>query len=253
MKQNIIDIAYLVSAIMFIYGLKRLQSPATARKGNQLAAVGMFVAVAATLFVQQILTPAQMLIGVVVGGGFGAILAKRVEMTGMPELVAAFNGFGGAASALVAGAEIARFLAPNAADLMGGAVMGGIDAITISLSILIGMVTFTGSFVAFGKLSGRISGNPVIFPGLRVITILFMLGAIASMVYMETGAGDFSVAGFVSDPVVQAALAIAVIGAVLGILLVIPIGGADMPVVVALLNSYSGLAAAATGFVLDNT
>jgi len=238
---------------MFIYGLKRLQSPATARKGNQLAAMGMFVAVAATLFVQEILTPAQALIGVVVGGGFGAILAKRVEMTGMPELVAAFNGFGGVASALVAGAEIARFMAPNAANLMGGAVMGGIDAVTISLSILIGMVTFTGSFVAFGKLSGRISGNPVIFPGLRVITILFMLGAIASIVYMEMGSGNFAAADFVSDPVVQAALAIAAIGAILGILLVIPIGGADMPVVVALLNSYSGLAAAATGFVLDNT
>lgn len=253
MKQNLIDIAYLVSAIMFIYGLKRLQSPSTARKGNQLAAMGMFVAVAATLFVQDILTPAQMLIGVVVGGGFGAFLARRVEMTGMPELVAAFNGFGGAASALVAGAEVARFMAPNAADLMGGAVLGGVDAITISLSILIGMVTFTGSFVAFGKLSGRISGNPIIFPGLRVITILFMLGAIGSIVWMEMGAGDFSAAGFVADPVVQAALAIAVIGAILGILLVVPIGGADMPVVVALLNSYSGLAAAATGFVLNNT
>jgi len=253
MKQNLIDIAYLVSAIMFIYGLKRLQSPSTARKGNQLAALGMFVAVVATLFVQQILTPAQMIIGVVVGGGFGAILAKRVEMTGMPELVAAFNGFGGIASALVAGAEVARFMAPNAADLMGGSVLGGVDAITISLSILIGMVTFTGSFVAFGKLSGRISGNPIIFPGLRVITILFMLGAIASIVLMEMGAGDFAAAGFDTAPVMEAALAIAVIGAVLGILLVIPIGGADMPVVVALLNSYSGLAAAATGFVLNNT
>ena len=253
MKQNLIDIAYLVSAIMFIYGLKRLQSPATARKGNQLAAMGMLVAVVATLFVQSILTPAQMLIGVVVGGGIGALLAKRVEMTGMPELVAAFNGFGGIASALVAGAEVARFMAPNAADLMGGAVMGGVDAITISLSVLIGMVTFTGSFVAFGKLSGKVSGNPISFPGMRILTILFMVGAIGSNVWMEMHTGDFSVAGFASEPVVQAIAAIAIIGAFLGILLVIPIGGADMPVVVALLNSYSGLAAAATGFVLDNT
>lgn len=253
MKQNIIDIAYLVSAIMFIYGLKRLQSPSTARGGNQLAAFGMFVAVVATLFVQDILTPAQMLVGVVTGGAFGAFLARRVEMTGMPELVAAFNGFGGAASALVAGAEIARFMAPNAADLMGGAYLGGIDAVTISLSILIGMITFTGSFVAFGKLSGRISGNPIVFPGLRLATILLGLGAVAAILWMVMNAGDVSAASFSADPVVQAALAIGLIGAVLGILLVIPIGGADMPVVVALLNSYSGLAAAATGFVLDNT
>ncbi len=253
MKTNIIDIAYLVSAIMFIYGLKRLQSPATARKGNQLAAMGMFVAVVATLFVQSILTIEVMIIGLVVGGGFGAFLAKRVEMTGMPELVAAFNGFGGIASALVAGAEIARFMAPNAADLMGGAFMGSIDAITISLSILIGTITFTGSFVAFGKLSGRISGNPVSFPGMRFFSILFVLGAIAGMVWMGMNSGDFAAADFVNEPIVQAALGIAIVGCVLGVLLVIPIGGADMPVVVALLNSYSGLAAAATGFVLDNT
>ncbi|MGA1495691.1 MAG: NAD(P)(+) transhydrogenase (Re/Si-specific) subunit beta, partial [Rhodothermales bacterium] len=120
MKQNLIDIAYLVSAILFIYGLKRLQSPSTARGGNRLAALGMFVAVVATLFVQNLLTPVQMLAGLVAGAAFGTLLARRVEMTGMPELVAAFNGFGGAASALVAGAEVARFLATNAPELMGG-------------------------------------------------------------------------------------------------------------------------------------
>jgi len=253
MKQNIIDIAYLVSAIMFIYGLKRLQSPATARKGNQLAALGMFVAVVATLFIQEILTPAQMIIGIVLGGTVGAYLARTVEMTGMPELVAAFNGFGGIASALVAGAEIARFMAPNAAELMGGSMLAGVDAVTISLSILIGTVTFTGSFVAFGKLSGRISGNPISFPGMRLLTILFVVGALTGLVWMVMHSGDFSVAGFETDPIVQAAVGIAIAGAILGILLVIPIGGADMPVVVALLNSYSGLAAAATGFVLNNT
>jgi NAD(P) transhydrogenase subunit beta len=249
MKQNIIDIAYLVSGIMFIYGLKRLQSPATARKGNQLAAIGMLVAIVATLFLQELLTPVHMLIGIVIGAGIGAMLAKRVEMTGMPELVAAFNGFGGIASALVAGAEIARFMAHNAADT-GDSVLTAVSAVTVSLSILIGMITFTGSFVAFGKLSERISGNPMSFLGMRFITIAFLLTAIGATIWMSMESGAFPE---VSDPVVYGAIAIAVAGAFLGILLVIPIGGADMPVVVALLNSYSGLAAAATGFVLNNT
>jgi len=249
MKHNIIDIAYLVSGIMFIYGLKRLQSPATARKGNQLAAIGMLVAIVATLFLQELLTPVQMLMGVVIGAGIGTLLAKRVEMTGMPELVAAFNGFGGVASALVAGAEIARFLAHNAADT-GDSVLTAVSAVTISLSILIGMITFTGSFVAFGKLSERISGNPISFLGMRFITVAFLLLSISAMIWMAMESGSFPA---VSDPVVYGAIAIAVAGAFLGILLVIPIGGADMPVVVALLNSYSGLAAAATGFVLNNT
>ncbi len=244
MKQAIIDLSYLVSAILFIYGLKRLQSPATARQGNQLAALGMLVAVVATLFMQEILTPAQMLLGVVVGGGIGAIMARRVQMTGMPELVAAFNGFGGIASTLVAGAEIAHIMA------IGEGMLGVVTAITIALSILIGTVTFTGSFVAFGKLSGRVSGNPISFPGMRLMTLLLVAAVVGGAAWMVIGAADFPV---VADPVVLGALVVAGAALLLGILLVIPIGGADMPVVVALLNSYSGLAAAATGFVLDNT
>ncbi|MDA0873550.1 MAG: NAD(P)(+) transhydrogenase (Re/Si-specific) subunit beta [Bacteroidetes bacterium] len=252
MKQNLIEIAYLVSAIMFIYGLKRLQSPATARKGNQLAALGMLVAVVATLFLHQILTPIQMITGVVIGSGIGALLAKRVEMTGMPELVAAFNGFGGIASALVAGAEIAKILAEVSS---GGLAepLDGVDAVTISLSILIGMVTFTGSFVAFGKLSERISGNPMSFPGMRFLTLLFVAAAIGAIAWMTMNMDAIGGTGLVLTPMVEAGIVIAIAGALLGILLVIPIGGADMPVVVALLNSYSGMAAAATGFVLDNT
>lgn len=244
MKQAIIDLAYLVSAILFIFGLKRLQSPATARQGNQLAALGMFVAVVATLFMQEILTPVQMLLGVVVGGGIGAVMARRVQMTGMPELVAAFNGFGGIASTLVAGAEIAHIMA------VGDGALGVVTAITIALSILIGTVTFTGSFVAFGKLSERISGNPISFPGMRLLTLLLVAAVLGGAAWMAVGAADFP---SVSDPVVLGALVVAAAALLLGVLLVIPIGGADMPVVVALLNSYSGLAAAATGFVLDNT
>jgi len=243
MKQAIIDIAYLVSAVLFIYGLKRLQSPATARQGNQLAAIGMFVAVLATLFLQEILTPVQMIIGVVIGGAIGAVLARRVEMTGMPELVAAFNGFGGIASTLVAGAEIAHVLST------GQTTLGATSSITIALSILIGTVTFTGSFVAFGKLSERISGNPISFPGMRILTLLMAAVAIGGTVWMVAGTPE----AMDINPVVLGALAVGVAAFILGILLVIPIGGADMPVVVALLNSYSGLAAAATGFVLNNT
>ena len=246
---DLIDVAYLIAAILFIYGLKKLQSPGTARDGNRLAAVGMFVAVAATLFESKLLTPAEMIAGIVVGGGIGAILAKRVQMTGMPELVAAFNGFGGIASFGVAGAEIAKIMVQGAGTT-GEPAFDVTSAVTIALSLLIGMVTFTGSFVAFGKLSGKISGNPIAFPGMRLITLLMFAGAILGAGYMVWGAGNFPA---VPDPVVQGALLVGTVAFILGILLVIPIGGADMPVVVALLNSYSGLAAAATGFVLDNT
>lgn len=240
---ELIDVAYIVAAVLFISGLKQLTSPATARRGNQLASIGMLIAVVATLFVKQILTPAEMLGGLVVGTGIGILLAKRVEMTGMPELVAAFNGFGGIASALVAGAEIARLMADSEP-------LGAASAVTIALSILIGMITFTGSFVAFGKLSGRLNGNPISFPGMRFITVLAAAAAIGATVWMALESGVF---GNEPEGVIEGALAVTIAAFLLGILLVIPIGGADMPVVVALLNSYSGLAASATGFVLNNT
>jgi NAD(P) transhydrogenase subunit beta len=250
MKVALIDIAYLVAAILFILGLKRLLSPATARAGNQLAAIGMLVAVVATLFIQKILTPVEMIGGLVLGGAIGAAMARRVQMTGMPELVAAFNGFGGLASALVAGAEIARYLTTTPGASPAPEAFDYSAAVTIALSILIGVVTFTGSFVAFGKLSGKISGNPISFPGMRLLTLLLAVAGLGGLVYMAISAGAFPA---VADPVVMSAAVIAAAAFLLGILLVIPIGGADMPVVVALLNSYSGLAAAATGFVLDNT
>ncbi|WP_456425046.1 NAD(P)(+) transhydrogenase (Re/Si-specific) subunit beta [Rhodocaloribacter sp.] len=255
--QTVIELAYLLAAVLFIYGLKRLQSPATARGGNQLAAIGMLIAVVATLFTHKILTPAEMIGGLLVGSVIGAVLARRVEMTGMPELVAAFNGFGGLASAIVATAEVAKFITLSGNEAGQAARMAGVSetfdmvlALTIGLSVLIGMVTFTGSFVAFGKLSGRITGNPVSFPGMRLLTLLFTLGSLAGIIYMMIGAPEFPQ---VEDPVVFGIIALSVFAFFLGILLVIPIGGADMPVVVALLNSYSGLAASATGFVLDNT
>ena len=256
MKETLITLAYLVAASLFIIGLKRLSSPATARGGNQLAAIGMLLAVVATLFMQQILSPIEMIAGLIIGSAVGVWLAKSVEMTKMPELVAAFNGFGGAASALVAAAEVARFAEADAfvattqvipAEMVSP--LSGVSAFTIALSVLIGAVTFSGSFVAFGKLSGKISGNPVSFPGLRLFSIAIGLAVLASTVWIVLGAADFPL---VSDPVVMGLVILGALSLVLGILLVLPIGGADMPVVVALLNSYSGLAASAAGFVLGN-
>jgi NAD(P) transhydrogenase subunit beta len=238
----VIELIYLAAAALFIVGLRRQQSPATARQGNALASGGMLVAVIATLLVGDILSPLWILGGLALGGLIGAVLARQVEMTGMPELVAAFNGFGGLASALVAGSEIAR-LANTGAELTA------VTAVTIALSILIGTVTFSGSFVAFGKLSGRFSGNPASFAGMRLLTILALGGTLALGGYLAVSAGSFPDA---TAPATYGALALGGAAFVLGILLVIPIGGADMPVVVALLNSYSGLAAAATGFVIDN-
>ena len=258
MKTTLIDLTYLIAAALFIFGLKRLQSPQTARTGNQLAAFGMLLAVVATLFLHKIVTPVEMIAGLVIGGAIGAVLARRVEMTAMPELVAAFNGFGGLASALVATAEVARYLIPENSGMALAALLPAVEqvpfdvvqAITIVLSVLIGLVTFSGSFVAFGKLGGYITGNPVIFPGMRLLTLLVALGSLVSIGFVVAGADAFPT---VADPVVWGVVALSGLALVLGVLLVVPIGGADMPVVVSLLNSYSGLAAAATGFVLDNT
>ena len=249
MMQTLIDLAYLVAAALFIFGMKRLQSPATARQGNRLSSIAMFIAVVATLFVQNILSPAELIMGVVLGASIGAFFARRVEMTSMPEMVGVLNGFGGVASALVAGAEIARYIANPETSVAEAPFDAGVT-VTILLSILIGTVTFTGSFVAVGKLGGFISGNPVSFLGMRFITVILALGTVASFVYAVMNANAFPQT---FEPVLWSTLALAGIAFFLGILLVIPIGGADMPVVVALLNSYSGLAAAATGFVLDNT
>ncbi len=252
----LINLAYLLAASLFIMGMKRLSSPATARSGNQMAAFGMLIAVVATLFVSRILTPAEMIGGLVVGAAIGAFLAKRVEMTSMPELVAAFNGFGGGASAVVAAAEVARYISLDPATPMAQAALmqstsplSGSVLFTIAVSILIGTITFSGSFVAYGKLKGSISGNPVNFPGMRALTILIALGAIAGTVYAIMGSTDFMSS---STYIIYGLIAVGALAFLLGILLVIPIGGADMPVIVALLNSYSGLAAAATGFVLKN-
>ncbi len=227
-KELIINVIYLVAAIFFIVGLKRLQSPVTARTGNRIAAVGMLLAVVATLFLNNILTPVEMITGLVIGGGIGAIMAKQIKMTAMPELVAAFNGFGGLASALVASAEITQSgVNQNAAAY---------------LSVLIGTVTFSGSLIAFLKLSAKMTGNPIQFFGQYIVLALVTASMIASIGWVFLG----------GNPILSLSI-LAGLALIFGILIVIPIGGADMPVIVAFLNALSGLAAAATGFVLSNT
>jgi NAD(P) transhydrogenase subunit beta len=234
-----VELAYLVSAILFVVGLKRLQSPATARAGNALAAVAMLIAIIATLVENQVLSWTGILIGLIVGSLIGAVAARTVKMTAMPEMVGIFNGFGGGASALVASAEFVRVqVAGVPLDLGSGA--------TIAISSLIGTVTFSGSFVAFGKLKGLVTGNPVTFPLQKTLNALLFLGLLFLGVAM---AGIVAVGNLTPLMLLLVFTALAFL---LGILLVIPIGGADMPVVISLLNSYSGLAASAAGFVIGN-
>jgi len=235
-KDAIIYLAYLIAAVLFIFGLKGLTHPRTAVRGNLLGALGMFVAVVATLFHQEILRYELIIAGVVVGAAIGLVLAVKIQMTAMPQLVALFNGFGGGASVLVAGAELwlgrGSETAPNVDT-----------AVAIAASGLIGAVTFWGSLVAFAKLQElKAFKKPFRYPGLQAINAILMLAVIGVAVLCIM---------YPQNPLPYVGLVL--LASVLGVTLVNPIGGADMPVVIALLNSYSGLAAAATGFVLSNT
>jgi NAD(P) transhydrogenase subunit beta len=228
-----IQIIYLIATFFFIRGLKLLNSPATARKGNQYAAIGMLIGIVVTLFDQQIISFEWIIAGIVVGSLIGAVLAKKVAMTAMPELVAVFNGFGGGASALVAWGEFSRLVDPT--------TMSPDSLVTTGLGIFIGALTFTGSFIAFGKLKGFISGNAITFPGLNFINIGSMIAVVVLIGF------------FTADPTNQTIFWIILgLSLLIGITSVIPIGGADMPVVISLLNSYSGIAASMAGFVIGN-
>jgi NAD(P) transhydrogenase subunit beta len=229
-----IQLSYLVAVTLFFFGLKKLGSPATARNGNIWASIGMFIAIAATLLEQQVLNYEMILVGIVIGSVIGAIAAYKIEMTDMPQMVGLFNGLGGLASALVAVGEFWRYLAT--ADMPPLPT-----TITAVLGVLIGGVTFTGSMIAFAKLQGVMSGSPITFPLQQPFNILLLVGFVVGSVYICVN--PFNINVF---------LAITVISLILGILFVIPIGGGDMPVVISLLNSFSGLAASAAGFVVMN-
>lgn len=229
-----IQLSYLVATALFFLGLKYLGSPATARKGNTIAAVGMLIAVVGTLLNAEVVNYQMIFLGIAIGSIVGAVGAYKVEMTSMPQMVGLLNGLGGGASTLIAVAEFLR-VQPDVA-------VPSLDSrITLILSILIGGITLTGSLVAFAKLQELMSGSPITFPFQQPVNILLLISFIAGSAY------------FLTEPKDEVAfLGLTAISLILGGLFVLPIGGADMPVVVSLLNSFSGIAAAAAGFVLMN-
>ena len=229
-----IQLTYLVAASLFILGLKKLGSPASARNGNLVAAVGMLLAIVATLLDQQVLNYEMILVGLAIGSVIGAVIAYKVQMTEMPQMVGLLNGLGGASSALIAVAEFWRLLdssQPIPLDVN----------ISMLLDVLIGGVTLTGSFLAFAKLQGLISGTPITFPLQQPFNILLLGSYLAGSAYLIRTPDSLPVF-----------LAVVAVSLVLGVMFVLPIGGGDMPVVISLLNSLSGVAAAAAGFVVMN-
>lgn len=241
MSSELVNIAYLVAASLFIFGLKGLSHPRTAVRGNLLGAIGMLIAILVTLLNKQIISYELIIVGFILGGAIGAVLAIRIQMTAVPQLVALFNGFGGGASVLVAGAAYIETVSstPNAGLTTH---LSSQFTSAIAASCLIGAVTFWGSLVAFGKLQGILNQAPVLYKGEQIVKIILAI-AVLILGYLIVQQPESTYLYWI----------LAVIASVLGVLLVIPIGGADMPVVITLLNSYSGLAAAAAGFILNNT
>ena len=243
MNANLSALLYLVAGVLFIMSLRGLSSPASSRQGNFFGMVGMAIAVGTTLAAHP---PADaigwilVILGIAIGGGIGAVIAKRVPMTSMPELVAAFHSLVGMAAVLVAAGA---FYAPEAFGILDPATNKIVSAslVEMSLGVAIGALTFTGSVIAFAKLSGRMSGAPIILPARHIINIVLGLALI------------FFIYGLVHSGSAVDFWVITILALVLGALLIIPIGGADMPVVISMLNSYSGWAAAGIGFTLGNS
>lgn len=228
-----INLAYLLASVLFIFGIKGLTHPRTAVRGNFYGALGMLLAIVVTLLDRNIVSFKIILAGLVIGSLIGSILAIKIKMTGMPQMVALLNGFGGIASTLVAGAALTEAVFTQQLDLQ--------IKIASATSGLIGAITFWGSLVAFGKLQGILIKDNLFLPARQLINILLTLASLALVAWVIIDPGQpWAYWGLVA------------VASLLGILLVVPIGGADMPVVIALLNSYSGLAASATGFVIGN-
>ena len=234
MQDNLINVAYIIAAILFIMGIKMLGSASTAVRGNRISSLGMLLAVVVTLL-RSGLDYQFIILGLIVGGIIGLIAAKRVQMTGMPELVALFNGFGGMASLLVGWSEFEKSLEFN-----------WFLYLVVCIAILIGGITFSGSIIAYLKLSGKIGGSAVVFPLQKFINLLIMAGAIFVGLLLVLNTNIINNNSILVWILIALALLV-------GVLVVIPIGGGDMPVVIALLNSFSGLGAAAAGFVITNT
>jgi len=229
------NLSYILASMLFIFGLKQLGSPETAQRGNLISSSGMLLAVLVTLVNNQIISYEWLAIGLILGILVGATAASLVKMTSMPELVALFNGFGGIASLLVGSAEY-----------LGTGGLGLISLTAIFLTLIIGGVTFSGSLIAYGKLSEILPGRQITFKGQRIVLIVMFLAALFLGGHLII---DFSLSGWSS---LYTFLLLISFALVIGLLITLPIGGADMPVIIALLNSYSGLAASAAGFVINN-
>ncbi len=241
MNGDIAALLYLAAGVLFILALKGLSSPATSRIGNRNGMIGMTIAILTTLWVAGVsdpLTWGLIVGGLAIGGGIGAVMAKKIAMTNMPQLVAAFHSLVGLAAVLVAGAAL---YSPDAFGIGSEGAIRTQSLIEMSLGVAIGAITFAGSLIAFAKLNGNMSGAPIILPARHLLNILIFAAIIGLIVY------------FTTDQPHWAFWAITVLSFVFGITLIVPIGGADMPVVVSMLNSYSGWAAAAMGFTLENT
>tara|TARA_B100000315_G_scaffold260274_1_gene320502 strand:+ start:7875 stop:9269 length:1395 start_codon:yes stop_codon:yes gene_type:complete len=238
MSETFTGFAYLIAAVCFILALRGLSSPESARKGNALGIAGMVIAIGTTLADPSIMSFELILAGIVVGGLIGTVVALKIKMTALPQLVAAFHSLVGLAAVFVAAAA---FFAPEA---YGIGVFGNIQAaslIEMSLGTAIGAITFSGSLIAFGKLQGLLSGSPLVFKGQHMLNAILGIALVAAVVWLVQ----------TNDP--NAFWAVVAISTVLGFLIIVPIGGADMPVVVSMLNSYSGWAACGIGFTLSNT
>ena len=235
-----VSLAYLVAGVLFILALRGLSSPATSRRGNRMGMIGMAIAVATTLYTHDVVSLPEIIAAIAIGGGIGFIIARRIAMTDMPQLVAAFHSLVGMAAVLVGAAA---FLNPGAfgiLDVVTGEIHGA-SRIEMGLGVAIGAITFSGSVIAFLKLNGTMSGKPIMLPGRHVIN----LGTLAAILGL--------IGYFVTDQSPWVFWTVTILSFIIGFLLIIPIGGADMPVVVSMLNSYSGWAAAAMGFTLGNS
>ncbi|MDA0652894.1 MAG: NAD(P)(+) transhydrogenase (Re/Si-specific) subunit beta [Proteobacteria bacterium] len=238
MLADLTGIAYLIAAICFILALRGLSSPVTARRGNFIGVAGMVIAIATTLASPHVLSYSWIVVGILVGGSIGTIIALKIQMTALPQLVAAFHSLVGLAAVFVATAAL---FAPDAYGIGSVGQIGTASLIEMSVGTAIGAITFTGSLIAFGKLQGLVSGAPLVFPGQHLLNALLGLAAAALVVWFATTESYVAYWGLVA------------VALVLGFLIILPIGGADMPVVVSMLNSYSGWAACGIGFTLGNT
>jgi NAD(P) transhydrogenase subunit beta len=237
MTENLTAFAYLVASVCFIMALKGLSSPESSRAGNISGIVGMVIAIGTTLLMPDVLSYGTIFAGVVIGGGIGTFIALRIQMTALPQLVAAFHSLVGLAAVLVAAAAL---YAPDAYGIGTVGTISAVSLIEMSIGTAIGAVTFTGSVVAFAKLQGLVSGSPLVFPGQHPLNALIGIGLVALTVY------------FAMSESYTAFWALTALALALGFLLIVPIGGADMPVVISMLNSYSGWAACGIGFTLAN-